>query len=57
MKAAAILALLLTGCAYISGPCEVVTAPEKRAACQQGGSMLLMPGSVLRVLATPEAKP
>lgn len=50
MKTIVVLAMLLSGCAYISGPCEVSTAPERRAACQTGGTMVLLPGSVLNVL-------
>ena len=49
-RAAALLAwALLAGCAYLSGPCEVYGgvaedgSGSRRAACKEGGTMVIMP--------------
>lgn len=39
----------LAGCAYISGPCAIsASSTDRSAACETGGVLIVMPGSVLR---------
>jgi hypothetical protein len=45
-----LVALLLSGCAYISGPCYlVVQIEEKYAVCEVGGNMVVMPAKLLEI--------
>ena len=43
-------ALLLSGCAYLHGPCYfVIDLTEKFAICEVGGTLIIMPSNVLEI--------
>lgn len=43
--------LLLSGCAYVNGPCSLsASTTSKSAFCEAGGTMMVIPGSVLQDL-------
>lgn len=44
-----LIALLLGGCALISGPCQLDVG-EHRASCERGGLLIVLPTAALRAI-------
>jgi len=45
-----LIAFLLSGCAFVYGPCYlIIDLTEKFLACEEGGAMVVIPANILEI--------